>query len=104
MYIFLHPASKICYSELEVIEVAEVIEREKQRRALTMDKYIPYEKRSKKQKKADDKKRRVTWAISPVTRNAQNPNVYNRQKARKWNQDDFPTVLIILANEFNCRL
>ena len=57
-----------------------------------MDKFIPYEKLSKKKQREQDKKRRVTWGFSPVTRNAQNPKAYNRQKARKWNRDDFPTV------------
>ena len=57
-----------------------------------MDKFIPYEKLSKKKQREHDKKRRVTWGFSPVTRNTQNPKAYNRQKARKWNRDDFPTV------------
>ena len=57
-----------------------------------MEKFIPYEKLSKKQRRERDKKHRVTWGFSPVTRNAQNPKAYNRQKARKWNRDDFPTV------------
>ena len=57
-----------------------------------MDKFIPYEKLSKKQRREHDNKRRVTWGFSPVTRNAQNPKAYNRQKARKWNRDDYPTV------------
>ena len=57
-----------------------------------MDKFIPYEKLSKKKRREQDKKRRVTWGFSPVTRNSQNPKAYNRQKARKWNRDDFPTV------------
>ena len=52
-----------------------------------MDKFIPYEKLSKKKQREQDKKRRVTWGFSPVTRNAQNPKAYNRQKARKWNCD-----------------
>jgi len=42
-----------------------------------MEKFIPYEKLSKKQRRERDKKRRVTWGFSPVTRNAQNPKAYN---------------------------
>lgn len=60
---------------------------------LTMERFIPYEKRSKKKKKEQDKKNRVTWGFNPVTRNTQNPKAYNRQKARKWNQDDYTDVL-----------
>lgn len=58
-----------------------------------MEKFIPYEKLSKKQKRELDKKRRNTWGnLNPVTRNTANPKAYNRQKAWKWNRDDFPTM------------
>lgn len=57
-----------------------------------MEKFIPYEKLSKKQQRERNKKHRVTWGFSPVTRNTQNPKAYNRQKARKWNPDDFQSV------------
>lgn len=57
-----------------------------------MDRFIPYEKLSKKKQREQNKKRRVTWGFSPVTRNTQNPKAYNRQKARKWNPDDFQSV------------
>ena len=57
-----------------------------------MDKFIPYEKLSKKQRREHDKKRRVTWGFSPVTRNTQNPKEYNRQKARKFDRYDQNTV------------
>ena len=61
-----------------------------------MEKFIPYEKRSKKKKREHDRKQRVTWGFNPVTRNTQNPKAYNRKKARKWNQDDYPTVSFLL--------
>ena len=54
-----------------------------------MEKFIPYEKLSKKKKKELNAKKRRTWAISPVTRKPQNPKAYNRQKARKRIDDDF---------------
>ena len=58
-----------------------------------MEKFIPYEKLSKKKQRELDRKRRNTWgSLNPVTRNAANPKAYNRQKARKWNRDDYPTV------------
>jgi hypothetical protein len=58
-----------------------------------MEKFIPYDKLSKKKKREHDLKQRRTWgSLNPVTRNTQNPKAYNRQKARKWNRDDFPTV------------
>ena len=58
-----------------------------------MEKFIPYEKLSKKKQRELDRKRRNTWgSLNPVTRKPANPKAYNRQKARKWNRDDYPTV------------
>ena len=53
-----------------------------------MEKFVPYEKLSKKKKRELDLKRRKTWAISPVTRKPQTPKAYNRKKARRWMLDD----------------
>ena len=48
-----------------------------------MEKFIPYEKLSKKQKRALDVARRGSWGgLSPVTRRAENPKAYQRKKAR----------------------
>jgi hypothetical protein len=48
-----------------------------------MDKYIPIEKRGKKEKLALAKARRKTWgALNPVTRKPANPQAYNRRKSR----------------------
>lgn len=53
-----------------------------------MKKFVPYEKLSKKAKRALDAKRRGSWgALSPVTRRAKNPKAYDRQKARRWMND-----------------
>ena len=54
-----------------------------------MEKFIPYEKLSKKKKRELDAKRRSGWGINPVTRKPANPRAYNRNKARKWDKD-FP--------------
>ncbi len=48
-----------------------------------MEKYIPYEKLSKKKKRELDAGKRTAWAISPVTRKPENPKAYNRRKAQK---------------------
>lgn len=58
-----------------------------------MEKFVPYEKLSKKKKKELNAKRRKTWDISPVTRKPQNPKAYNRQKARRRDPEDFPDAL-----------
>ena len=48
-----------------------------------MEKYIPIEKRSKKEKQALAKARRGTWgALNPITRRPANPKAYNRKKSR----------------------
>ena len=52
-----------------------------------MEKFIPYEKLSKKKKRALDAGRRTVWAVSPVTRKSKNPKAYNRKKAQKWMDD-----------------
>lgn len=49
-----------------------------------MDKFIPYAKLSKKEKRKADAQRRNTWgSLSPVTRTPPNSKAYNRQKDRK---------------------
>jgi len=48
-----------------------------------MEKFIPYEKLSKKKQRELDRKRRTVWAISPVTRKPASPKAYNRKKAQK---------------------
>ena len=58
---------------------------------MTMTKYVPYEKLSKKKQRAMNAKRRETWSISPVTRKPANPKAYNRKKAQDW-KSDFSSV------------
>ena len=58
-----------------------------------MEKFVPYDKLSKKKKKELDKARRGSWyGINPVTRKPENSRAYNRRKARTWS-DDSTTVL-----------
>ena len=58
-----------------------------------MQKFIPYEKLSKKKKRELDAARRTTWgALNPVTRRPPNPRAYDRQKARRWKDQDHPDV------------
>ena len=48
-----------------------------------MDKFIPYEKRSKKAKREADKKQRRDWGgLNPVTRKPEDSCVYNRNKMK----------------------
>lgn len=60
-----------------------------------MEKYIPYEKLSKKQQRAINAQKRGSWGcINPVTRKPENSKAYNRQKAKKWkfDPDSSPSV------------
>ena len=53
-----------------------------------MEKFVPYEKRSKKEKRKLDAQARTTWgSVNPVTRKPQNSKAYNRSKARNWKRD-----------------
>ena len=57
-----------------------------------MSRFIPYQKLSKKKKKALNAQKRGVWQMSPVTRRSDNAKAYNRKKARKW-EDDPDSVL-----------
>lgn len=53
-----------------------------------MEKFIPYGKLSKKEKKKINQAKRQTWgAINPVTRKPENSNAYNSRKAQGWKKD-----------------
>lgn len=63
----------------------------------TMEKYIPFEKLSKKKKRELNAKRRNTWGCAnPVTRKPDPPKAYNRRKAPKWNDDSNSVPFLIL--------
>ena len=67
-----------------------------------MEKFIPYEKLSKKKKRELEKARRGTWGEqSPVTRKAQSAKVYDRNKARKKIFDDSSFVLCFICNNIH---
>ena len=53
-----------------------------------MEKFIPYEKLSKKEKRKIDAARRTTWgAFDPTTRKPQNSKAYNRKKSQAWKRE-----------------
>ena len=62
-----------------------------------MEKFIPYEKLSKRKKRELNKEKRATWGeMSPVTRKAKNPKAYVRKRKPDWNMDDrFNPVFVI---------
>ena len=55
---------------------------------ISMEKFIPYEKLSKKEKRKMDLAKRQTWGeLNPVTRKPEHSKAYNRNKARNWKRD-----------------
>lgn len=53
-----------------------------------MEKFIPYEKLSKKKKRELDSKRRGSWnGLNPVTRKPAKPKAYNRKKVQNRFKD-----------------
>lgn len=56
-----------------------------------MEKFVPYEKMSKRTRRELDRQRRGSWgAISPVSRKVESKKVYNRKKMQPRN--DFETA------------
>lgn len=52
-----------------------------------MQRFIPYEKLSKKQKREYNKEYREMRTINPITRKTINVKIYNRKKSHRWMDD-----------------
>ena len=53
-----------------------------------MEKFIPYEKLSKKERQKINRAKRATWGdLNPVTRKPENSKAYNRRRAQAWKKD-----------------
>ena len=66
---------------------------------ISMEKFVPYEKLSKKEKRKIDQTKRQTWGeLNPVTRKPENSKAYNRNKARNWkreiSRDPIPGIFV----------
>ena len=58
-----------------------------------MEKFIPYEKLSKKEKRKIDQARRQTWdELNPVTRKPVSSKAYNRRKSQDWKREILPVA------------
>ena len=58
-----------------------------------MEKFVPYEKLSKKEKRKLDQAKRQTWGeLNPVTRKPMNSKAYNRKKSQAWKRELPPTA------------
>ena len=51
---------------------------------MRMEKFVPYEKLSKKKKKEQNDKKRVMWSLNPVTRKSKNPKAYDRNAEKRY--------------------
>ena len=71
-----------------------------------MEKIIPYEKLSKKEKRKLDLAKRQTWGdLNPVTRKPENSKAYNRRKAQNWKKElpnSVPLSFLHLVQNFFC--
>ena len=53
-----------------------------------MEKFVPYEKLSKKEQQKINKARRGTWGdLNPVTRKPTNSKAYKRKRTQAWKND-----------------
>ena len=53
-----------------------------------MEKFVPYEKMSKKDKRKIDQMRRGSWGdVNPVSRKAESKKVYNRKRTQEWKKE-----------------
>ena len=66
-----------------------------------MEKFVPFEKLSKKKQRELNKEKRGSWgALNPVTRKSENPKAYNRKQARQRSDADRHDVPFLLLNYF----
>lgn len=65
---------------------------------ISMEKFIPFEKMSKKKQKEINQKKRTSWnGLNPVTKKSKNLKAYNRKRVLKWNDDSFQDLF-----DFGC--
>lgn len=65
-----------------------------------MERYIPVDKLSKKQKKAYYAAKRGSWnGVNPVSRQVPSKKIYNRKQAKHWRDEDALPVFFILCDK-----
>ena len=63
-----------------------------------MEKFIPFEKLSKKERQKRNAARRGSWyGLCPVTRKIESSKAYNRRKAQKWSDDSGSVPFVIFG-------
>ena len=67
-----------------------------------MEKFIPYEKLSKKKQRELARERRGSWGeINPVSRRVESGKRYNRRKAKQVDADALPSLFSFLKKQIN---
>ena len=67
-----------------------------------MEKFVPYEKLSKKEQQKINQARRGTWGdLNPVTRKPTNSRAYNRKQAQAWKKN-LPVLRSFIFVVFSC--
>lgn len=67
-----------------------------------MEKFVPLEKRSKKERKAYYAKQRGSWnGVNPVTRVVPSKKIYDRKQAKRW-KDDPSVPPVFLSPAVHC--
>ncbi len=55
-----------------------------------MEKFIPYEKLSKKARAEKNKQRRKSWGeLNPITRKSESKKLYSRKRTERYENDGF---------------
>lgn len=68
-----------------------------------MQKFVPFEKLSKKKQRELNKKQRGSWGgLNPVSRKVESAKIYNRKKARHWKDViPWPCFLLYLREQYD---
>jgi hypothetical protein len=65
-----------------------------------MEKYIPYEKLSKKARSEYDKRKRRGWGEkSPITKKSENKKLYNRKRTERFENSGFQSNGLFVCAE-----
>ena len=58
------------------------------KKEVAMEKFVPYEKLSKKEKRRLDQARRGSWGdVNPVSRKVESKKAYNRKRTQDWKRE-----------------
>lgn len=61
-----------------------------------MQKFVPFEKLSKKKQRELNKKQRGSWGgLTPVSRKVESAKIYDRKKARRWKDDSMAVLFVV---------